>query len=77
MQEEFCNLSKRDMQRMWRTLKAEMGAHPVIRPYPGVPTHQLKYWMDRMEERLAEEVASRLPIWKQLSIKIKRKLKWI
>jgi hypothetical protein len=74
--EGFCKLSRRDMQRMWRTLKAESGSHPIVRPYPGVETHTLRYWMDLMEERLATEVASRPPLWKRWVSRLKRKLKW-
>lgn len=57
--EDFCKLSRRDMQRMWRTLKARLGSHPIVRPYPGAETHTLTYWMNNMEERLTEEVATR------------------
>ena len=57
--EKFMKFSKRDMQRIWRTLKAEMGPHEVVRPYPGVKQRQLTYWMNAMENRLQEEISSR------------------
>lgn len=59
MNEKFTKYSAADMHKMWRTLKAEMGSHPLVRPYPGVETHQLVYWMDLMEERLAKEIGKR------------------
>lgn len=71
--EFFTKFSARDMHKMWRTLKAESGCHPLVRPYPGAETHQLKYWMDRMEERLAEEIANRPTTWESFLNFLKRK----
>lgn len=73
MDEQFTKLSANDMHRMWRTLKAEMGSHTLVRPYPGVENHTLQYWMDRIEQRLADEVANRPTTWEAFLKFIQRK----
>ena len=81
MEEDFCKLSRRDMQRMWRTLKAERGTHLLegfkSSLYGQSPDRPLRYWMDEMEKRLIREIACRPSHWERIWTVVKRKLKWM
>jgi hypothetical protein len=71
--EKFTKFSANDMYRMWRTVKEESGSHPLVRPYPGAETHLLSYWMNLMEDQLAEEIESRPTAWESFLKFLKRK----
>lgn len=70
--ESFTKFSASDMHKMWRTLKAEQGGNTLSTYIPDAEARPLRSWMDLMEQRLADEIASRPTTWQAFLSFIRR-----
>lgn len=56
--EVFASFSRKNLIRLWRTLKAESGYRKTVHPYGGTK-ESLKELMDRHEERIIKETENK------------------